>query len=72
MLRIGIVGCGFIGSELARFIVNYLDDQAQLIAIYDHHEQKAYKLADELSHHPYVIPLESIPLHCDLLIEAAS
>ena len=71
MLRIGIIGCGFIGSELARFITNYLNDQAVLVAIYDRNEKKAYKLADELNPHPDVIPAESIPLHCELVIEAA-
>jgi len=70
--RIGIVGCGAIGGELARSICAYFQDRARLIVVSDRNDHKANALSNELSPHPDVLPLESVPFHCDLIIEAAS
>lgn len=48
-LKIGIVGCGAIGSSLAKFIVGKLSPQAQLSALYDLDASKARKLARSVS-----------------------
>lgn len=70
--RVGIVGCGNIGGQLARSISAYFKDRLRLMVVCDRHEEQAQRLANELSPHPDVLPLESVPLHCDLVIEAAS
>ncbi len=70
--RIGIVGCGSIGGQLARSISSYFKDRTRLMVICDQDNQKAMALSNELNPHPDVLPLDSIPLHCDLVIEAAS
>ncbi len=70
--RIGIVGCGAIGGQLARFITDYFKDHARLIVLCDRHNEKALTLSNELDPHPDVLPIDSVPFHCDLLIEAAS
>lgn len=70
--RIGLVGCGTIGTQLARSITEYFQDRARLVAICDRNDQKAQQLSNTLNPHPDVLPMESVPLHCDLVIEAAS
>lgn len=70
--RIGIVGCGVIGSQLARSISSYFQDRARLMVLCDQNNQKAQALSNELNPHPDVLPIDSIPFHCDLMIEAAS
>jgi aspartate dehydrogenase len=70
--RIGMVGCGTIGTQLARSITKYFQDRARLVVICDKHDRKAQQLSNDLNPHPDVLPMESVPLHCDLLIEAAS
>ncbi len=70
--RIGIVGCGAIGGELARSICSFFQDRARLIVLCDRNNPKAQALSNELNPHPDVLPIESIPFHCDLIIEAAS
>jgi aspartate dehydrogenase len=70
--RIGIVGCGAIGSQLARSISAYFSDRARLIVLCDADNARAQNLSNEINPHPDVLPLDSIPFHCDLIIEAAS
>ncbi len=70
--RIGIVGCGAIGGQLAHFIDSNFKDRARLTAVCDYFTEKAQALSKELNPHPEVLPLESIPSHCDLLVEAAN
>ena len=70
--RIGIVGCGTIGGQLARSITAYFKDRARLIVLCDLCNEKALALSNELDPHPDVLPIDSVPFHCDLLIEAAS
>jgi len=70
--RIGIIGCGTIGSQLAHSITAYFKDRARLMVLCDRNNEKAQALSNELNPHPDVLPMDSIPFHCDLLIEAAS
>ncbi|MCC7518421.1 MAG: aspartate dehydrogenase [Verrucomicrobiae bacterium] len=70
--RIGIVGCGAIGGQLARSIVRFFQDRARLMVLCDLDERKARAIADELAPVPEVLPMESVPVHCDLIIEAAN
>ncbi len=67
-LKIGIVGCGAIGSSLAKVIARDLSRQARLAAVYDIDRGKAERLAQRLA----VDSLERLIDKCDLVIEAAS
>lgn len=70
--RIGIVGCGAIGGQLARSIAAYFSDRARLMVVCDADNSKAQNLSNEINPHPDVLPVDSIPFHCDLIIEAAN
>jgi aspartate dehydrogenase len=70
--RIGIVGCGAVGSQLARSLTAYFKDRAQLMVLCDRQNAKAQSLSNELDPHPDVLPEDSVPFHCDLIIEAAN
>lgn len=70
--RIGIVGCGAIGGQLARSIAQFFQDRARLVVLCDLDERKAQAIANELKPPPDVLPMDSVPFHCDLIIEAAN
>lgn len=71
-IKIGIVGCGAIGSTLARLIHERFPDQAQLAYLCDRHVERAQILARELGKEILVADMEAL-IHCsDLIIEAAS
>ena len=72
MLRVGIVGCGTIGSELAMAIEQKFRDKARLVAICDSDKQKATFLAGKLPEAPPILPLKEPIGECDLVVEAAS
>ena len=73
MKKVGIIGCGAIGSELARAIDNGVIN-AKLIAIYDIIKEKSLKLANTLKSKPKVVDSveELIALRPDIIVEAAS
>lgn len=71
-MNIGIVGCGTIGSRLARYIVSGLKDRATLLAVCDIDSEKAKKLAEALDGKTAAMPLESLIEKVDFVIEAAS
>jgi aspartate dehydrogenase len=72
-LRIGIVGCGAIGSSLARSIVKEFSAQAELTCLFDLDAQKANRLAKAVGCQ-VCLPktLERLIINVDLVIEAAS
>ncbi len=70
--RIGIIGCGAIGAQLARSISAYFKDRARLMVLCDLVNSKAQSLSNEIQPHPDVLPMDSVPFHCDLIIEAAN
>lgn len=71
-LRIGIVGCGAIGTELARSIETRFFNQASLEALCEVVPERAKKLANRLKYIPQVLPLAELVEKVDLVIEAAS
>lgn len=72
-LKIGIVGCGAIGSRLAKSIVENFSDKAELSGLYDMDLEKAYSLASELKKKNIVaLSLEDLIKKCSFVIEAAS
>ncbi len=72
MLRIGVFGCGAIGSELCKAIDSgYID--VELYAIYDRHEQSIGLLQDKLKkEHPVALDVVEMVKHVDLVVECAS
>lgn len=72
LLKIGIVGCGAIGSSLANVIVSNFSDKAQLASLYDIEMEKAYKLAKVLNNQKLVVlNLEDLISRVNLVIEAS-
>jgi aspartate dehydrogenase len=73
ILKIGIVGCGAIGSSLARSIVSEFSKNADLVSIYDTDMAKTYNLSSSLGTKKIVaLTLEDLIGDADLVIEATS
>jgi len=73
-LKIGIVGCGAIGSSLAKEIVNSLREDACLVALYDIKTDKAQALSKKLttSEKLRAGSLKDLIKRSELVIEASS
>jgi aspartate dehydrogenase len=70
-LRIGIIGCGAIGSSLGRVISSDLAKKAQLCGLYDINRESAFKLAVKAGNAKLVVPdLKALIKKSDLVIEA--
>lgn len=63
--KIGIVGCGMIGSCIAKAIKEKYSNKAELTAVFDLEKEKAEKLGK-------VLPLDQLIDSVDLVVEAAS
>jgi aspartate dehydrogenase len=70
--KVGIIGCGTIGSALAKAILTEFKDFAVLSFLCDHHLEKAKKLEAVLHKKPPIVDLETLVRKSDLVIEAAS
>lgn len=70
-MKVGIVGCGAIGTELAQAIDKEIE-KVQLVALTDIDEEKAKRLAYSLKRKPEILPLDELIKKSDLIIEAAS
>ncbi|MDD4941388.1 MAG: Gfo/Idh/MocA family oxidoreductase, partial [Candidatus Omnitrophica bacterium] len=73
VLRIGIVGCGAIGTSLARIIVKDFSSQARLTAVYDQDTGRASAVAKKIVNNRLIVVnnLKSAIARCDLVIESA-
>lgn len=72
LLKIGIVGCGAIGTSLAQAITSDFPQQAELSGLFDIDAQKAKQLADKFElRKPAALSLEDLINQVDLVIEAA-
>lgn len=73
-LKIGIVGCGAIGSSLAARIAKDFSRKARLVALYDLELSRAVRLSGEVSKSRRLVTgtLEELIGRSDLVIEAAS
>lgn len=69
-MRITIVGCGAIGSKLAKAADEM--DEVKRIYLIDLKKEKAEKLAEQLNKAIVVNSVEDELYHCDLVVEAAS
>ena len=70
-LKIGLVGCGAIGTEIAKAIDNEEID-ADLVAVCDHNPETAAALINGLQRKPVKAKLEDLVGLSDLVVEAAS
>ncbi len=71
LLKIGIVGCGAIGTSLAHAVVEQFSSDAQLSALCDQDTQKAYQLANKFNNPKLaVLTVDEAILHSDLIVEA--
>lgn len=71
LLKIGIVGCGAIGSSLAKAIISDFSDKAELVNLYDVDMQKSYKLANIFNNQKLVaLNLDDLINRVNLVIEA--
>lgn len=71
-LKIGIIGCGVIGTELAKAIDSRFSQKAEVVALCDLDKERASKLADSLKESPRILSIEELIAISDLVIEAAS
>ena len=71
-LKIGIIGCGTIGSRLAQAIEKNFRDKAKLIAICDILPEKTNALEHSLRDDVAVLSMDALIGRSDLVIETAS
>ena len=71
-IKVGIVGCGTIGSQIAGACQARLIDKVILVGICDSYGQKAAALAKTLKDNVAALSLEGIFSNSDLVVEAAS
>lgn len=69
MLKIGIVGCGTIGSQLAEATAQQFKDKARLVALCNIDRAKVASLANSLSEPPPILPLDELIKERDLVVE---
>ncbi|MEA3560258.1 MAG: aspartate dehydrogenase [Candidatus Omnitrophota bacterium] len=71
-LKVGIIGCGVIGSALAKAIEEKFSHSANLIAVSELDKVKAAKLVSSLTSKPGLLSIEKLINVSNLIIEAAS
>lgn len=71
-MRIGLIGCGAIGTELARSIETRFFEKASLEALCEKDAKRANDLANRLKYIPTIVSLPELVDRVDLVIEAAS
>ena len=72
MIKVGVIGCGTIGQELASACQKKFVTEVTLDAIADMDLSKARKLQSRLKPKPKILSAEDLIKYCDLVIEAAS
>ncbi|OIN96122.1 aspartate dehydrogenase [Candidatus Desantisbacteria bacterium CG1_02_38_46] len=70
-IKVGVIGCGTIGSQLCKFIDAQLPHMA-LVAICDILPKKTKQLADNLINRPRILEMERLIDESDLVVESAS
>ena len=72
MLRIGLVGCGTIGTRLALALEHDYPHAARITALHDTDPAQAMRLRRRLRRHPPVLSLPALIQRSRLVIETAS
>ena len=71
-LKIGIIGCGAIGTEMAKVCVGILKDSIDLVSIFDIDKNKIKTLEEKIGKNIGASSLNSLIEKSDFLFEAAS
>lgn len=71
MLRVGVVGCGAIGSIICRALDTEIEG-AELTAIHEHHIENIESLCRELSCEPKIMRISEMVNEVDLVVESAA
>ncbi len=71
MLKIGVIGCGAIGSEICRALDKKLVN-ARLVAVYDKSQQNCMGLIEKLCTRPDMVPPDELISMADIVVECAS
>ncbi len=71
MLKVGVIGCGAIGTEVCMAIDRGLVN-AQLAAVYDRSRESCDRLLAELGGKPAILPPDELISCADLIVECAS
>lgn len=71
MKRVGIIGCGAIGTGIAEFIHRRLKKKARIVAICDIDSKKAEELARKIKPRPLISDIDTLIKKSDFIIEAA-
>ena len=72
LIRVGLIGCGAIGSSLARALDQRYAHRARLVALNDRTPAHARALQQSLRARPAIVPLARLIQRSDLVVEAAS
>lgn len=72
LIKIGIIGCGTIGTEIAKAIDAKFKDRASLVAVSDIDKEKAKLLKNRLKIKSHILSIDRLIKKSDLIIEAAS
>ncbi|MBI4352558.1 MAG: aspartate dehydrogenase [Candidatus Omnitrophica bacterium] len=72
MIKVGIIGCGTIGSALSLACRTRFREEVTLEAVSDIDLSRAQRLQRKLHPRPKILTTDEIIRHCDLIIEAAS
>ncbi len=72
MIKVGIIGCGTIGKELATACQKRFADGVTLEALADQDAMKARRLQTPMKPRPKIVSVDTLIRACDLVIEAAS
>jgi len=70
--KIGIIGCGAIGGQIAGYIQKNLNNKAMIIALCDIDADKAEKLSKKIKPAPIITGIVDLIRKSDLVIECAS
>lgn len=71
MLKIGVIGCGAIGTELCMAVDRGLVN-AVLVAIYDRNHENCKRLLHMLNNKPRILSPEELISEADVIVESAS
>lgn len=71
-IKIGLLGCGTIGSYLAEVISKEFSDAAKIVYLCDHHIENAKQVMENLKRRIPLAGLQELAGKCDLVIEAAA
>ncbi|MBL7055204.1 Gfo/Idh/MocA family oxidoreductase, partial [Candidatus Woesearchaeota archaeon] len=70
-MKVGVIGCGAIGSVLCKFIDKSLKN-SKLVAICDIDKEKVKRLQKSLKNKPIITNIDRVIKKSDIVVEAVS